>query len=326
MTVNFFQIKKVDYEKLDNKKVSIVLPTYRKDPKFELIYESLSHQTIKNFELVIADYLCESRKDYIKSLSEKYKIPTVHVKRASGNSHALNIGIANSSGDYIIVINDCSYFPYRFVEKHLLVCTNNFLSLGTRYFIYSLDFPIEKHLMAGIEIPEVQLSEIRDFLYKKSGINGYLSLNFGEHQVTSPQDFRLLGVPIPFLISDNQIIEAAPGWLYNGNSAIPTEVFLELNGFDEEYDKGFGWIDCDFGIRAYNKGYKMYINPSNWSLEIQDSSHDHIAEFLPETQKKESIDHNWSLYEGACSINKTWANPNINLREMRKEILESKQK
>ncbi len=225
----------------------------------------------------------------------------------------------NSSGDYMVHINDCSYYPYKWVEKHMLVCTKNFLSMGTRYFTYSVDFPIEKHLTGEVEIPEVQDKEISNSIEKDShGIKDYLHINFGEHQLTSPQDFRLLGLPTQFLTQDNLLLEALPGWSYGGNTCVPTEAFLELNGFDEEYDKGFGWADCDFGIRAFNKGYKSFINVSNWCLEIQDKSHD----LSPDAREKS--DHNWKLYERACEQKVTKVNNSFNLREMRKETLERK--
>lgn len=242
--LNFFKIQQIDYSKLESKLVSIILCTFREKPKFELLYKTLSQQTIKNFEVVIADYLYDKRKDQIKKLSEKYHIPTVHVERDKFGVHAFNVGIVHSAGDYMIHINDANYFPYRFIEKHMLVCTNNFLSLGARYFAFSIDFPIEKYLTAQIEVPEKQEKKISNKINKRSQIEKYLYLNFGEHQIISPQDFRLLGLPNDLITSENILLEALPGWSYGGSIAGPTELFLELNGFDEEYDKGYGWSDC----------------------------------------------------------------------------------
>ena len=81
MSFPFFKIKTIDYETLESKKVSLILITFRQTPKLELLFESLSHQTVKNFELVIGDYLYDSRKDYIKELSEKFGITTIHMDR-----------------------------------------------------------------------------------------------------------------------------------------------------------------------------------------------------------------------------------------------------
>lgn len=319
--INFFKIQQIDYNKLESKLVSIILCTFREKPKFELLYKTLSQQTIKNFEVVIADYLYDKRKDQIKKLSEKYHIPTVHVERDKFGVHAFNVGIVHSAGDYMIHINDANYFPYRFIEKHMLVCTNNFLSLGARYFAFSINFPIGKHLTAQIEVPEKQEKKISNKINKRSQIEKYLYLNFGEHQIISPQDFRLLGLPNDLITSENILLEALPGWSYGGSIAGPTELFLELNGFDEEYDKGYGWSDCDIGVRAFNKGYKSFINPSNWCLEIQDQDHNIVFDILPEYKLKKSSEHNWKLYEESCEKMKTRVNPEINLREEREKIL-----
>jgi glycosyltransferase involved in cell wall biosynthesis len=318
-----FQINNIDFKKLENLKVSVILPTFRKNPKFELLYKCLSHQTIKPFELVIADTLYDFHKDYVKKLSKDYDILTIHVPRNIGNSHGLNTGVINSSGDYILIANDCTYYPYKWIEKHLLVCLNNFLSLGSRYFVYSLDFSLEKYLTGKIEIPNLYDKTTQDEIDKFShGIKDYLHIIFDEHKIVSPQDFRLMGVPNEVLTSDNILVEALPGWSYGGNMCVSTEMFLEVNGFDEEYDKGYGWIDCDFGVRLFNKCYKSFINPSNWYLEVQDKDHDES----PDVKDKVNCEHNWKLYEEACSKFKTWINLNRNLREERTKILKERKK
>ena len=324
--INCFKINKIDYDKLENKLVSVILCTFREKPKFELLYESLSHQTVKNFELVIADYLYETRRDLVQKLSKKFNIPTVHVPRDKYGVHAFNVAMEHSSGDYMIHINDANYFQHRFIEKHLLTCINNFLSVGTRYFSYSMDFPIEKHFMGHIVIPEQDIETLEFIKNQSHGIDRFLHIHFGEHIVASPQDFRLLGLPDVFITQDNFIIEAMPGWSYGGNLAGPTELFLEINGFDECYDKGYGWADCDIGIRATNAGYKLYINPSNWSLEIQDADHDSVYDLLPDYKTQEARDHNWKLYEQACEQKIVRASPHMNLRELRQKFLDEKNK
>jgi glycosyltransferase involved in cell wall biosynthesis len=313
-----FKVEKIDYNKLRSLKTSVVLPTFRKKAKFKLLYECLYHQTVKPTELVIADYLHEYHKDYIKELSELYNIPTVHVSRSIGNSHGLNTGVINSSGDFILIANDCTYYPDRWLEKHLMICANNFLSLGSRYFAYSLDFLVEKYLTGEVEIPETYDKITQDEIEKFShGIKDYLHIKFGDYKIASPQDFRLIGMPAEALTANNVLFEALPGWSYGGNMAMTIEMFLEVNGFDEEYDKGYGWIDCDLGVRLFNKHYKSFINPSNWYLEIQDKEHDES----PDVKDKTNCEHNWKLYEDSCSQIKTWVNPTRNLREERNKIL-----
>ena len=330
MSLNTFKITEIDYEKLNNKKISVVLATFRKNPKFELLFKCMSRQTIKNFELVIADYLYDSRIGYVKNLAKKYNVDTVHVGRKNLDSaHSYNVGIVNSSGDYILYLNDCTYHPERWIEKHMIICVNNFVSLGTRYFMipkYPIDFSIDEYPTGQVCVPEVQDSETFKAVKDHSKIEGYLNLVFGEHKVVTPWDFRLIGVPKDLITQDNIVITAMPGWSYGGSIGASTEAFLSINGFDERYDKGYGWNDCDFGIRAFNKGYKSFLNISNWFLEIQDKDHEDIYDLQPELsiQNKEAVDRNWKLYEENCNPSKSWVNPDFNLREMRKKILESR--
>ena len=323
MTLEAFQIEEVDCKKFEDKKISLILSTFRQGPKFELLFECLSKQTVKNFELVISDYLFKTREDYVQKLAQKYNIPTIHIGRDKlGGARAFNLGIANSSGDYIMSLYDCTYHPHKWIEKHMLICSNNFLSLGTRYFTYNMDFPIQNYLTGEVTVPEKADPEISKEIERCSNIKDYLHIKFGENQITSPWDFRLLGIPKDLITRDNIIINAMPGWTYGGNIAAPTELFLSINGYDERFDEGFGWSDCELGIRASNKGYKSFINTSNWFLEIQDKDHDNVFEFIPSINNKESYDHNWKLYEEICDKCQTWSNPSINLREIRKEILE----
>lgn len=315
----------VDFKELEEKKISVVLATFRKNPKFELLFKCLSRQTIKNFELVIADYLYETRKDYIRDLAKKYGINVVHVGRDNLDSaHSYNIGIVNSSGDYILYLNDCTYHHNKWIEKHMFICVNNFISLGTRYFTNSLDFFIDDYSTGQVSIDNVPDTKICEKMDKQSGINDYLYLNFGEHKVLSPWDIRLLGIPRDLVTQDNILTNALPGWSYGGSVGAPTEMYLNVNGFDERYDGGYGWNDCDLGVRFSNKGYKSFLNISNWFLEIQDEHHEHILDSQPELKGKEKVDYNWKLYEENSSQSKTWVNPKINLREMRKKILESR--
>jgi len=327
MSLEVFQIKHIDYEKMEKQKVSIVLTTFRKNPKLELMLECLSRQTVKNFEFVLVDWLFEQRQDYIKKLSEKYKIPIVHVGRdTKGASRAMNIGIINSSGDYILHINDCTYITNRWVEKHLLICMNNAMGLGPRYFVFSNDFPIEKYLTGYINIPAELEKDKLDWIYKRTGVDKYLIVQMGEHQIVSPQDLRLIGLPNDFIEGENIILSVLPGHSYGGNMSAPTEMYLEVNGFNEELDNGYGYPDCELGIRLYNNKKKLFLNTSNWFVEVQDKDHEDVFSFIPKMNNEEAFNHNLKLYEKACNENKTWVNLNINLREIRKKILEGKYK
>ena len=79
----------------------------------EILFQSLSNQSCKNFELVIADYLFAEHEKQIQGLAKRYNIATVHVPRDKYGVKAFNVGMMNASGDYMIHINDANYFPYK---------------------------------------------------------------------------------------------------------------------------------------------------------------------------------------------------------------------
>ena len=88
--------------------ISIVLPIYRVEKYVTKCIESILSQTYKNFEVVIVDdgsddhsiEKCEFALSKVKNIS--YKIIK---KRNGGQGSARNLGLVNSSGEYIVFID-----------------------------------------------------------------------------------------------------------------------------------------------------------------------------------------------------------------------------
>ena len=97
---------------MDNKKISIILPVYNAQSTISRTIESVLRQTYENYELIIindgsTDNSGNICKEYVKKSKEIHYIEIDN----NGVSNARNLGIENSTGDYIMFIDsDDEYY------------------------------------------------------------------------------------------------------------------------------------------------------------------------------------------------------------------------
>ena len=210
-------------------KISVVLVTKRKEPRFDWALESLKNQTFKDFEYIIVDGYWHQRKDEVKNLVEKngIKFPVLHIPdkptRWRGQrpqiSNARNTGLIFARGEYIVHHDDNCKMPLNWLEKHL-----KWLEKG--YFV------------AGSWI----------------GYQFIIGDNQGVEGSYGPE-YRIK------LIQEPKVMTG--GWFFCGNCSYPLNPVLDINGFDEEYDGEIGQEDLQLGMRLENKGLKMIFDPTN---------------------------------------------------------------
>ena len=120
------------------KKLSIVVPVYNEE---KTIYEILNKICSKEYGvpyevLVIDDGSTDKTIKQIEKVAAKYsKIRIIRCKKNRGKGHAIKVGIASASGDYIIFQDaDVEYNPTeikKFIEK---IKRNNLIALyGSRF-------------------------------------------------------------------------------------------------------------------------------------------------------------------------------------------------
>ncbi len=217
---------------------SVIISTYNSEEWLEKVLIGYSVQTVKNFELIIADDGSreETRKlieDYTKNCD--FKIVHVwHEDRGFQKSEILNKAILASNTDYLI-FSDGDCIPRKdFVEVHTqFKKPGHFLSGG--YFM--LPMSISKHISKD-DIITQRCFDI-DWLTK----NG-LKKSFKNNKLTSA------GVKSKFL---NFITPTKPSW--NGHNASGWKKDLvKINGFNQ--DMQYGGQDRELGERLENLGIK----------------------------------------------------------------------
>jgi teichuronic acid biosynthesis glycosyltransferase TuaG len=134
------------------KKVSVVMPFFRKKEFFEEAYNSVLNQSYPNIEIIIIydDYDLEQL-NFVKSIIKKRNTIIIVNKRNRGASYSRNVGIKKSKGYYVAFL-DCDDIWYKnklevqitFMEKLQLdcTCTNYSVINKNGKILYSLPPPM----------------------------------------------------------------------------------------------------------------------------------------------------------------------------------------
>ncbi len=88
-------------------KLTILTPTYNRKAEVKKLWESLCHQTNKNFEwLVIDDGSTDGTKEYITQLPSKSDFSIRYIDKRNGGKHtALNVGIASIESELTFIVD-----------------------------------------------------------------------------------------------------------------------------------------------------------------------------------------------------------------------------
>lgn len=98
-------------------KYSIIIPVYNTEKYLERCINSVLNQTYKNFEIIIInDGSPDNSKKILESYKTNQKIKIIN-QTNHGLSYSRNIGIKNSTGDYILFLDSDDYIELQLLEK-----------------------------------------------------------------------------------------------------------------------------------------------------------------------------------------------------------------
>ncbi len=103
-------------------KISVIVPIYNSEKFLDKCINSIVNQTYKNIEVILID---DGSKDESKKICKKYVKKDARVRLIecsnSGVSHARNIGLENSSGDYLFFVDSDDWINLDTLERMILV-------------------------------------------------------------------------------------------------------------------------------------------------------------------------------------------------------------
>lgn len=104
--------------RMENNKISIIVPVYKVEQYLERCVNSLINQTYKNIEIILVDDgspdQCPKMCDYYAS--EDSRIKVIH-KKNGGLSDARNTGLRIATGEYIMYVDSDDYIEKNSCEK-----------------------------------------------------------------------------------------------------------------------------------------------------------------------------------------------------------------
>ena len=101
---------------MENKKVSIIMPTYNADKSLEKALNSVLNQKYTNWELIVIENGKKGQAEEICNSYQNEKIKYKFVEEANV-SNARNVGIDESCGDYIAFLDSDDEYEVNFLEK-----------------------------------------------------------------------------------------------------------------------------------------------------------------------------------------------------------------
>jgi glycosyltransferase involved in cell wall biosynthesis len=288
--------------------VSVLICTIREDPRLELTLQSLLQQTYKHFEVIYVDAIKDKRNEKFLKQASIFKHvqdkPWDGLGKKPGIANARNTGILYCSGEIICVTGDNTWIQPTWIERHVKIVKNSYISVSP---CYNISESIDGQILARL----VKHKEHPNKIYIETDCCGY------KRGYEAPVDCRMPGLSDEVFFGNDKFVQVPGGYLHGVSFALSLEKYLTVNGQDENYDKdGYGFEDCDFGVRLSRMGFKLVMDPANWVVSINDDKNPTLNKMFGTSGVE-----NAKLWEAtAKGETPIWANHDFNLRKMRENL------
>lgn len=138
---------------MQNKKVSVIIPSYNHANYVTQAVESVLNQSYSNFELIVLDDGSKDRsKDVLMSLTQKNQFKLI-LKENEGLCATLNMGLDIATGDYIVLLASDDTMPVDRLKEQVVFLEKN---PSVDVVAGGMDLMDEKSLILESKKPSVQ--------------------------------------------------------------------------------------------------------------------------------------------------------------------------
>lgn len=222
---------KVEYEICNSPKVSIIIPNKNSKSELKKCLNSVLESSYKNIEIIIVENN-STKKDifeYYKEIESNKNIKIVYFEENEFNySKINNLGVSNSTGEYIILLNnDTQVIEKRWIEEMLGICQRNDVGIVGAKLLY-FDNTVQH---AGVVLG-------------MGSIAGHVNINI--------KDIDQGYFSRANIINNYSAVTAA---------CLMTKraIYNEVNGLTEGFKVAFN--DIDYCMKVVNKGYLVVYTP-----------------------------------------------------------------
>lgn len=231
--MNLFLLRKGEYKMLIEDRipdVSLIISVYKNIDFLELVLKSLDYQTLKNFEVIIAeDNIGEEMNKFIKQQKELYHFNLKHVRQEDKGFRKckiLNEAIRASDSDFLVFIDGDCILHKKFIEEYAKRRNDKKCLFGRR-------------VMLGEKITK-KLLKTKD-LTKLS----FFNLLFSDSRHIEE------GLYLPFKFRNDYL------QIKGCNFGVSKKNMYKINGFDEDYQECTVGEDTDVQRRLETIGIKI---------------------------------------------------------------------
>lgn len=241
-------------------KISVIMPTARYGG-LDVLLQSMYHQTVQADEILVVDEL--RRKKEIENQGFKYVEPPAKKPGMWWNLDAsLNAAIRQASGDLIVQINDYVWVPSDGIAKF-----------------------VARHAVE----PKALISGVSDQFRAPLPDNPCGKFSVWNTWPGNPDGEKVFSDPRKE--STNQGFYLTIPLLFEGNwCAYPRQAWVDIGGYDEAFDAGWGYDNVEFAERATFHGYHVFLDTEN---EVRCFSH---IKLFDEQKVRDSAPNNNALY------------------------------
>lgn len=292
-------------------KVTVIIPTYNSVEFLDSTIASIMNQSIgfENIELIIVDdYSTDNTQELINHYCKKYEnIKTFESGKKTGTpGRARNIGIANSTAEYIMFIDhDDNYLPES-VEKLYNAVTENSCDVGIGKF---QTFGEQKIVPEDWITHDVVLNSIDEDL-RFFSINNIWRMIFpkeflNENDITFPEG--VFAEDLTFMIDAfvnaskivfiNDIVYNFRLRTGDNSSTSLSKGMHYLDGLIEGYNNTVDVLKKNNACKYYDTIFNQHL--SCWISDVA------LSETIDSEDKRELVNKSLKLFDGISDVNPT---------------------
>ena len=214
--------------------LSLIIAAYKNISALEIVFETLSAQSFKNFEVIIAeDNDSPAMLTCIETARQKYFFPIQHISQPDmgfRKTRALNAAIKISQTDYLVFIDGDCLLHRHFLKQHYLHRKENTALFGRRVILTE---KLTDEILNPIPAQKISFNPFKLLLARCGRLDAAFYLPF---------------MPTP--------IEKGSG-IWGCNWSIQKKNLYAVNGFDEDYVSAGIGEDTDIEWRLKKIGVQL---------------------------------------------------------------------
>ena len=230
--------------------LSLIIAVYKNIAALELIFDTLSLQSFKNFEVIVAEDNDDAvMKMFIAAAGQKYFFPIRHVSQPDigfRKTRALNAALKLSQTEYIVFIDGDCLLHRHFLKQHYLLRDQHIALFGRRVM---LSEKISREILAHENDYTRQVLATD----KKSDYTATIKLPTLFSLLTTGCERLDAALYLPFM--PTPIVRNSGIW--GCNWSIHKKDLCAVNGFDEDYVAAGIGEDTDIEWRLKKNGVQL---------------------------------------------------------------------